>query len=84
MYYTVWRQFNQFFLRLDVRPGNWEERLTLFVGHLIQQDLKSNTIKSYISAIKSVLRDDRVILNTDQYLLASLTKAWTLASKHQV
>ena len=53
-------------------------RLVLFVGYLIQQNRKSTTIRSYISAIKSVLRDDGVILNTNSYLLRSLTKACRL------
>ena len=30
-YYLVWKTFNDFFLLLDVKPENWEERLTLFM-----------------------------------------------------
>ena len=75
MYYGVWRCFNSFFIKLDDKPSFWEERLTLFVGYLIEQNRKSSTIKSYISAIKAVLREDDVILNEDRYLLTSLTKA---------
>ena len=36
---------------------------------------KSTTVKSYISAIKAVLRQDGVEMNEDKYLLTSLTKA---------
>ena len=39
---------------------------------------KSATIKSYISAIKSVLAEDGVILNNNKYLLNALTKACRL------
>ena len=29
-YYGIWKNFNQFFLKLDVKPDNWEDRLTLY------------------------------------------------------
>ena len=75
IYYSVWKKFNEFFVRLDVKPDTWEERLILFVGYLVETKKKSSTIKSYISAIKAVLRDDGVEVNENKYLLASLTKA---------
>ena len=53
----------------------WEERLVLFVGNLIQNKKKSNTIKCYISAIKAVLREVGQHLHEDTALLAALTKA---------
>ena len=75
VYYCVWRQSNQFFMRLDEKLKSWEERLVLFVGHLVSQELKSTTIKSYISAIKAVLAEDGIFLDPNMYLLQSLTKA---------
>ena len=30
-YYAVWKIFNKFFVKLDCKPNNWEDRLTLFV-----------------------------------------------------
>ena len=78
MYYKVWRSFNQFFIRLDKKPDTWEDRLVLFVGHLISCNRKSQTIRSYISAIKSVLLKDGVTLNENRFLLTSLTKACRL------
>ena len=54
-YYTVWKLFNEFFIKLDRKPLSWEDRLTLFVGYLVKSGKKSTTIKSYISAIKAVL-----------------------------
>ena len=74
-YYSVWKAFNQFFIKLDVKPASWEERLTLYVGYLIQNNKKSSTVRSYISAIKAVLREDNITLSEDKYLLSSLTKA---------
>ena len=74
-YYTIWKKFNQFVIKLDFKPDSWEERLVLFVGYLVQNKRKSSTIKSYISAIRSVLRDDGENLCENKYLLTSLTKA---------
>ena len=75
IYHSVWRRFNQFFIRLNVKPDTWEDRLILFVGYLVENKMKSGTIKSYISAIKSVLLDDGIEINEDRYLIRSLTKA---------
>ena len=44
MYYTVWKSFNDFYLRLDLKPKNWEDRLTLLIGFLIQENKQSSTI----------------------------------------
>ena len=56
---------------------NWEDRLVLFIGFLIEKKRKASTIKSYISAIKAILREDGFKLNVDEYLLKSMTRACT-------
>ena len=66
-YYSVWKTFNEFFVRLDHKPNNWEDQLVLFVGHLVSENKNSQTIRSYISAIKNVLADDGVILNENKF-----------------
>ena len=81
-YLSVWRNFNEFFIRLDRKPKTWEDRLVLFVGFLVENKRKSTTIKSYISAIRAVLADDGVTLNEDKYLLKALTKACKLQNDH--
>ena len=73
-YYCIWRNFNKVLIKLDEKPNTWEDRLILFVGYLVQHKLKSTTLNSYISAIKSVLKQDGIDLNEDCYLLNSLTK----------
>ena len=50
----------------------------LFVGYLVNNKRKSTTIRSYISAIRAVLREDGEILNEDTFLLTSLTRACKL------
>ena len=51
-YLSIWRHFNRFVIRLDKPPGTWEERTVLFCAHLVENGLQSQTIKSYVSAIK--------------------------------
>ena len=77
-YYAVWKLFNKFFIRLDKKPSRWEDRLSLFVGHLVHHKYQSSTVKSYISAIKAVLWMNNIKITEDQYLLASLTRACRL------
>ena len=77
-YHSIWKTFNKFFLQLDVKPRTWEDCLVLYVGYLVKTDKKSQTVKSYISAIKNILRDDGVMLNEDKFLITSLTRACRL------
>ena len=75
-YHDIWRSFNEFYIRLDSKPESWEDRVTLFVGYLIEEKkAKSNTIRSYVSAIRSVLMEDGIILSENKFLLSSLTRA---------
>ena len=60
---------------MDSKPETWEDRIILFTGYLIQCKLKSSTIKSYISAIKAVLRQDDIFINENKCLINALTKA---------
>ena len=78
IYYSVWKLFNEFFIKLDRKPHAWEDRIVLFIGYLIDNHRQSSTIRSYISAIKAVLQDDGIILDQDQALLTSLTRACRL------
>ena len=80
MYYGVWKNFNQFIIRLDQKPKTWEERLVLYVGFLVENNKKSATVRSYVSAIKSVLKQDNVELNENAYLIAALMKACKLVN----
>ena len=79
-YYVVWRLYNKFVIQLDNKPTNWEDRLTLFIGYLIDSKKQSSTVKSYISAIRATLQEIGVKLNEDQTLITSLTKACRLVN----
>ena len=75
-YLAIWRMFNNFLIQLDSRPQTWEERTSLFCTYLIEKkNLQSQTIRSYRSAIKTVLTDDGYSWDEGQLLLNSLTRA---------
>ena len=50
----------------------------LFIGFLVETNKQSMTVKSYVSAIKSVLADEGITINENRYLVGSLTKACKL------
>ena len=78
-YYSVWKTFNEFFIKLDVKPAKWSDRLTLCIGYLIdQKKVQPQTVRSYISAIKTVLRSDGIEISEDSYLLSLLVRACKL------
>ena len=79
-YLRIWRQFNKFLINLDKIPDTWENKTILFIGYKIDNGMKSNTAKSYISAIKRILQNDGYEWNENQILLNSLTRACKLVN----
>ena len=78
-YLNTWRRFNDFVIRLDVKPPTWEEHASLFAAYLIEErGLQSSSVKSYISAIKRILVDDGYNWDDQAVLLSSLTHACRL------
>ena len=77
-YLAVWKIFNEFFVRLDRKPIAWADRITLFVGYLVNSNKKSSTVRSYISAIKAALSYIGVEVNENKVLIGALTKACKL------
>ena len=47
----------------------------LFTGFLINKNLQSSMVRTYVSAIRSVLAKDNIKLNDDTFLLKSLIRA---------
>ena len=83
-YYRVWKLFNAFFIRLDQKPDNWESRMVLFTGFLIDNQLQSSTIRTYLSAVRSVLAEHDIIINENLFLINSLTRVCKLKNDHIV
>ena len=78
MYHKIWKLFAVFYAKLDRKPIEWSDRLVLFTAYLIDKNMQSSTVRSYVSAIKSVLAEDGIFINTDTFLLTSLTRACKL------
>ena len=81
-YHAIWKLFSKFYFKLDIKPDNWEDRILLFVGYLIENNRQPSTIKSYISALKSVLKDDKIDICEDRFLLNSFIKACKYRNKN--
>ena len=74
-YHGIWKAFNKFYIQLDRKPKLWDDRITLYVAYLIDTNHRSATIKSYVSAIRAVLKNLGVRLVKDNAVLASLLRA---------
>ena len=74
-YLSVWRQFNKFVIRLDVKPNSWEDKTSLFVAKLIDDGMQSSTVRSYVSAIKRTLINDKYQWDDNKNILTALTRA---------
>ena len=79
-YYSIWRAFNKFILRLDDMPNHWEDRVILYIGYLIKENRQSSTIRSYVSALRAILMEAGHELTEDKFLLKALTKACKLTN----
>ena len=77
-YLRIWRRFNAFLIKLDKMPKSWEDHTTLFMGYLIDNGSQSQSVKTYISAIKKALLADGYLWDDSKVLLNSLTKACKL------
>ena len=74
-YHEIWMKFNKFIISLDRRPALWENHVALYCAFLVEKGNKSTTIRTYISAIKKILKEDGYDWNDQIVLLNSLTKA---------
>lgn len=77
-YYNRWKALNKFLLKFDTIPETWEDRVILYITHLVDNKRKSSTVKSYLSAIRFILNEDNVKLNEDKVELAALLRACKL------
>ena len=73
-YLGIWRHFNKFLILIDYKPQgiSWEDKTALFCAYLADAGLQSATIKSYISAIKSILKQDGYVWDDTRVLFSSL------------
>ena len=74
IYHSIWKNFNRFVKRLDKKPKFWEDRVQLFCTFMVEKGVQSCTLKSYVSAIKSVLKDDGYEWDDNKVLLSSIMR----------
>ena len=77
-YLKIWRQFNSFLIHLNQLPKWSEDLVAMFCAFLIEAGLKSATIKTYVSRIKKLLKEDNYKWDDSRLLLSSLTRACKL------
>lgn len=75
MYHARWLAFNKFIQKFDIMPDTWEERLHLYAAYLIDNKKQSSTVRTYLTAIKQILRLADIEINEEKYLLSSMIKA---------
>lgn len=74
-YKKTWNRFNRFISRFDIIPPKWEDRIILWATHLAENKKKSNTIKSYVSAIRYCLSLDGIRVPHANCELAAIVQA---------
>ena len=72
---SIWRNFNNFLIKLEQKPKLWEEHVAWFAAYLVNDGIQSSTLKSYISAIKAILKCDKYKWNDNYLELSSITRA---------
>ena len=80
-YHHAWCNFNNFLIGLDTWPASYNDRLALFTTHLIEMGHPPQTIKSYVSAVKALLKEDGVEIDDKLVALTSLLKSCKYTSK---
>ena len=77
-YHTIWRQFGKFLIKLDEIPLSWEQRLCLYGTYLVERGAQSSTLRSYMSALKHILKTDGFKIQEDKIMLGMLVRACKL------
>lgn len=57
VYISAWHAMNNFYIKLDNKPKPYKQRVALFVAYMIKKRYDPQTIRTYISGIKYVLRN---------------------------
>ena len=81
-YLSIWHKFNNFVMKLDVKPKSWEQRTSLYCAQLVDKGVQSSTIKLYKSAIKCMLVLDNYQWDDNQVLLSVITGACKIINDH--
>ena len=74
-YLAIWRQFNKFLTKLHPKPKFWEDRIKLYFAYLVDNGIKSTTLRCYLSALKNILKTDGYQWDDGKMLLSTIVRA---------
>lgn len=77
-YHRTWVRMNRFISGFDRLPPTWEDRMEIWAAHLANHKKHSNTIASYMSAIRHVLATDGIFVSSSNFKLAMIIKVCRL------
>lgn len=77
-YHSIFTRFLKFVQKLTRKPQGWEDKMNLYAAYLKEKTRKSNTLQSYMSAIRHILTVDGVELDNDKLALQAIVKACKL------
>ena len=72
-YTCIWRQFNEFLIKLHPKPKYWEDRINLYFAY--STGVKSTNLQSYLSALKNILKTDGYPWDDNKMLLSTIVCA---------
>lgn len=77
-YHSIFTKFLKFVHKLTRKPPTWEDKMNLYATYLKEKTRKSNTLKSYMSAIRHILTADGVVLDDEKLALQAIVRACKL------
>lgn len=77
-YHSIFTRFLKFVAKLTRKPDAWEDKMNLYATFLKEKTRKSNTLTSYMSAIRHILVTDGVVLDNDRLATQAIVKACKL------
>ena len=62
-------------MRLDDRPTTWDDKLVMFTANLIVEKHPEPMIRSYVSAVRTFLKEDGIQIDNNSVTLSALLKS---------
>lgn len=78
MYHKTWTRFLEFLGGFKNLPAKWEDKMVMFAAHLGNMGEYSQTVSSYMSAIRYKLRKDGVEIPDKNFEIASIIRTCKL------
>ncbi len=73
-YSAAWNHFTAFLAKLDEPVFSWEDRLMLFVVHMVEECKSPATIRSHLTGIRYLMRLEGIELQSNNFLYNVILK----------